>query len=215
MIVKQIKLSKMAVFCYMIGDETTKCCGLIDPAFETERILDIVKQDGFRVTHIINTHCHADHTAGNAAVKSATGARIFIHRADAAKLSGLTNSAFARVLGGRGSPGADVLLEDGDTIDIGKTRLKVLLTPGHTSGGVCLLCDGHLFTGDTLFVGAIGRTDLPGGSLEQLLGSIKQKIYTLPSNTIIWPGHDYGPRPSSTVEHEKRTNPSTKFRISG
>jgi len=210
MFVKQIKLSKMAIFCYMVADEKTKTCGLIDPAFETDKILSEAKRDGFRVTHIINTHCHADHTAGNAAVKSATGARILIHRADAAKLNSMMNSAFARVLGGRGSPKADILLEDGDIIGIGKTNLKVLLTPGHTPGGICLFNDGHLFTGDTLFVGGIGRTDLPGGSLNQLVASIKKKIYPLPDPTIIWPGHDYGVRPSSTVEYEKRTNPYTK-----
>jgi len=210
MVVKQLKLSKMAIFCYLVGDEKTRTCALIDPAFETDRILAEVKKAGFRVTHIINTHCHADHTAGNAAIKAATGARIYIHRADADKLNSMMNGAFARVLGGRGSPKADVLLEDGDTIAIGSTALKVVHTPGHTPGGICLYIDGHLFTGDTLFVGAIGRTDLPGGSLDQLVSAIRQKIYTLPGTTVIWPGHDYGIRPSSTIEYEKRTNPYTQ-----
>ena len=116
----------------------------------------------------------------------------------------------ARMFGGRGSPKADVRLKDGDTIAIGSTELKVVHTPGHTPGGICLVHEGHLFTGDTLFVGAIGRTDLPGGSLEQLIGSIRERIYTMPADTIIWPGHDYGPRPRSTVDHERRTNPYTR-----
>jgi len=163
-----------------------------------------------RVTHIINTHCHADHIAGNAAVKAATHANICIHTDDAGRLGAMTNSVMARMFGGRGSPKADVRLNDGELIAIGSTELEVIHTPGHTPGGICLYHDGHLFTGDTLFVGGIGRTDLPGGSLDQLIASIKKKIYTLPDSTIIWPGHDYGSRPSSTVAHEKRTNPYTK-----
>ncbi|MEK6194856.1 MAG: MBL fold metallo-hydrolase [Deltaproteobacteria bacterium] len=210
MIVKQLKLSKMAIFCYLIGDEKTRTCALVDPAFETGKILAEAKTAGFRVTHIINTHCHADHIAGNAAVKATTHAKIYIHRADAGRLGSMTNSALARVFGGRGSPKADVLLEDGDTIAIGSTNITVIHTPGHTPGGICLYNNGHLFTGDTLFVGAVGRTDLPGGSAAQLITSIRKRIYTLPAGTIVWPGHDYGPRPSSTVEYEKKTNLYTK-----
>jgi glyoxylase-like metal-dependent hydrolase (beta-lactamase superfamily II) len=115
------------------------------------------------------------------------------------------------VLGGKGSPGADALLQDGDIIRIGAVHLKVLHTPGHTPGSVCLYSESNLFTGDTLFVGAVGRTDLPGGSMKQLISSIHEKIYTLPGNTVVWPGHDYGPAPSSTVQHEKDTNPYTRL----
>ena len=211
MIVQQIKLSKMAVFCYLIGDEQTRTCALIDPAFETGRILSEAQSNGFRVTHIINTHCHADHIAGNADLKAATHAKICIHEDDAGRLGAMANSAMARVFGGRGSPKADVRLKDGDIIAIGSTRLKAIHTPGHTPGGICLYQEGHLFTGDTLFVGAVGRTDLPGGSSKKLIASIRERIYTLPGATIIWPGHDYGPRPSSTVEYERRTNPYTSI----
>ncbi len=200
----------MAVFCYLIGDKKTRTCALIDPAFDTNKILAEAKAAGFRVTHIVNTHCHADHIAGNAAVKAATHAKICIHKDDADRLGAMTNSAMARVFGGRGSPQADVRLEDGDDIAIGSTMLTVIHTPGHTPGGICLYHDGHLFAGDTLFVGAVGRTDLPGGSPKQLITSIRERIFTLPAATVIWPGHDYGPRPSSTVDHEKRTNPYTR-----
>jgi len=210
MIVKQIKLSRMAVFCYLIGDEKTRTCALIDPAFDTDRILAEAKAAGLRVTHIINTHCHADHVAGNAAVKAATHANICIHKDDATRLGAMTNSAMARMFGGRGSPKADVRLDDGDVIAIGSTGLQVIHTPGHTPGGICLYHDGHLITGDTLFVNGVGRTDLPGGSAALLIASIRDKIFTLPADTIIWPGHDYGPRPSSTVEYERRTNPYTR-----
>ena len=210
MIVKQIKLSKMDTFCYLVGDKKTKTCALIDPAFDTRRILNIAGQMGFEVTHVINTHCHSDHTAGNKAVIAATGAKLLIHAVDAERLSTVLNSAFSRVLGGRSSPNPDVLFQDNDVITIGASSLKTIHTPGHTPGGICLYVEGHVFTGDTLFVEAVGRTDLPGGSSGQLLRSIREKIYTLPGATIVWPGHDYGPTPSSTVADEMRNNLFTR-----
>jgi glyoxylase-like metal-dependent hydrolase (beta-lactamase superfamily II) len=210
MIVKQIKLSKMDTFCYLVGDKKTKTCALIDPAFDTQRILKIAGEMGFTVTHVVNTHCHSDHTAGNRAVIAATGAKLLIHAVDAERLNTILNSTFSRVLGGRSSPTPDVLLQDKDVITIGASCLKTIHTPGHTPGGVCLYAEGHVFTGDSLFVEAVGRTDLPGGSSVQLLRSIKEKIYTLPGSTIVWPGHDYGPTPSSTVASEMRNNLFTR-----
>ena len=201
----------MANFCYLVGDEASKTCALIDPAFETDRILAEADRIGYRVTHIINTHGHSDHTAGNEAIKAATSAKLLIHELDANRLGKVAHKTFSRILGGKGSPVPDVLLKDNDLIQIGDgTDLRVIHTPGHTPGGMCLYADGHIFTGDTLFVGAVGRTDLPGGSSKQLLISIKEKIYTLPGSTIVWPGHDYGPYPSSTIEQERHTNPFTR-----
>ena len=208
----QIRLVKMANFCYLIGDEDSKTCALIDPAFETGRILAKVDDLAYRVTHIINTHGHSDHTAGNEAIKAATDAKLLIHADDAGRLGKVLHSSFSRVLGGKGSPSADVLLQNNDIIQIGQVRLNVLHTPGHTAGGICLYSEGHVFTGDSLFVGAVGRTDLPGGSMKQLINSIHGKIYTLPGDTVVWPGHDYGPTPSSTVQQEKDTNPYTHQR---
>ena len=207
--IKQIKLTKMATFCYLVGDESSKTCALIDPAFDTRKILDEVKKGGYELTHIINTHCHSDHSAGNAAIMAATDAKLLIHELDAKRLDKVLNRAFSRLLGGKGSPRPDILLKDGDVINIGENTLKVIHTPGHTIGSICLCTDGNIFTGDTLFVGSVGRTDLPGGSIKQLLKSIHEKIYSLPGNTTVWPGHDYGPLPHSTVEHEKKTNPFT------
>ena len=201
----------MANFCYLVGDETLKTCALIDPAFETDRIIAEAGDLGYRVTHIINTHGHSDHTAGNGAIKAATGAKLLIHELDANRLGKVVHKTFSRILGGKGSPAPDVLLNDNDLIQIGDdTNLRVIHTPGHTPGSMCLYSDGHIFTGDTLFVGAVGRTDLPGGSSTQLLASVREKIYTLPGSTIVWPGHDYGPYPSSTIEQEKHTNPFTR-----
>ena len=104
------------------------------------------------------------------------------------------------------SPPADVLLQDGDTIPFGNHKLTVIHTPGHSPGGICLYGENNLFTGDTLFVGAVGRTDLPGGSLQTMLDSIKEKILALPDDTIVWPGHDYGGSPTSTIAREKKQN---------
>ena len=201
----------MVNFCYLVGDEASKTCALIDPAFETDRILAETKRQEYRVTHIINTHGHSDHTAGNEAIKTATGAQLLIHELDANRLGKVVHRTFSRILGGKGSPVPDVLLKDNDLIQIGDgINLRVIHTPGHTPGSICLYSDGHIFSGDTLFVGAMGRTDLPGGSSRQLLASIQEKIYTLPGSTIVWPGHDYGPYPSSTVEQEKHANPFTR-----
>lgn len=201
----------MANFCYLVGDEASKTCALIDPAFDTGRILAEADRLDYRVTHIINTHGHSDHTAGNEAIKVATDAKLLIHELDANRLGRVVHKTFSRILGGKGSPVPDVLLKDNDLVQIGDgVNLRVIHTPGHTPGSMCLYSDGHVFTGDTLFVGAVGRTDLPGGSSKQLLSSIQEKIYALPGSTIVWPGHDYGPYPSSTIEQEKHTNSFTR-----
>ena len=126
----------MEVFCYLVCDEPTKTCALIDPAFETDRILEEVKSEGYTVTHVINTHGHFDHTSGNAAIIGATGAKLFIHKKDAPQLNKLLSQAMMMMMGGKRSPGADVLLEEGHVIDIGETTVTVIHTPGHTKGGI-------------------------------------------------------------------------------
>jgi hydroxyacylglutathione hydrolase len=207
--IKVIYLPQMANFCYMIGDEATQTCAVIDPAFDPQKILSEIKETGYTITHVINTHGHSDHTSGNAAVIEASGAQLCIHKSDAEQVTRLLTRVLSRFLGGKGSPEASRQLDDNDIIQIGETKLKVIHTPGHTPGSVCIYADGHLFTGDTLFVGAVGRTDLPGGSTRQLLASIHERLYTLPPETKVWPGHDYGSSPTSTIDIEKRTNPLT------
>lgn len=202
----QIKLKKMATFCYLVGDMVTKTCALIDPAFETKKILEIAKSENFSITHVINTHYHSDHTAGNADIIKKTGAKLCIHKIDAVKLTKFITSSLSKVLGGKKSPAPDILIDDNDIIEIGETKLKVILTPGHTKGSICLYSDGNLFTGDTLFVEAVGRSDLPGGSFKEISNSIKSRLYILDDNTIVWPGHDYGSMPHSTIGYEKRNN---------
>lgn len=209
MLVKQIFLSRMANFAYLVGDEATRTAAVIDPSFEPDKILTEAGDAGYAITHLINTHGHADHVSGNAAIIEATGAELCIHEADADQVTKFSNRALSRLMGGKGSPKARRLLKDNDIIAIGQTELSVIHTPGHTPGSVCLYADGHLFTGDTLFVGAVGRTDLAGGSMPQLLASIRERLYTLPGDTRVWPGHDYGDSPTSTIDTEKRTNPFT------
>lgn len=203
MIIHQLRLGKMANFTYIVEDPETKLCLLVDPASEANRILREVKILGLTVTALINTHGHSDHTAGNQAVVDATGAPVMIHREDARALSGMGN----RRGKGHPSPKPSRLLKEGSTIEVGKGYLKVLHTPGHTPGGISLYTPGHVITGDTLFVGTVGRTDLPGGSFKALRRSVREKIFTLPQDTVVWPGHDYGKRPKSTVGYEKRHNP--------
>jgi len=208
--IDQIPLSRMDTFCYFIADEASGRAALIDPAFDVPRILATARKAGYAVSHVINTHHHPDHSAGNAEVIQATGAQLCIHGEDAPFLNKLTGRAMARMLGGKGSPAPQRMLVDGDTVRIGATELTVLHTPGHTPGGICIYAPGHVFTGDTLFVGAVGRTDLPGGSDRQLRTSICDKIYALPDETIVWPGHNYGDTPSSTVGYERHHNPFTR-----
>jgi hydroxyacylglutathione hydrolase len=208
MIIRQIEVGPLAVFCYIIGCEKTKEAALVDPAADTERILAEVTSLGLAVKYVINTHAHPDHISGNADIVAATGAKIIIHEAEAGWLSSLANKAFLKMFGGKASPPADITVVDKDTIAFGDVRFSVIHTPGHSPGGICLY-DGaaNLITGDTLFVDGVGRTDLPGGSMKTLTASIRQRILTLPDDTVILPGHNYGPTPTSTVKDEREHNP--------
>ncbi len=205
--IEQMKVGFMAVFCYLVWCPRTKEGLLIDPAGDEDRVVSSVKQKQLHLKYIVNTHGHADHTCGNAKVKALTGAKIIIHELDNQMLQSRRGEEMARQLGTTPSPPADITVRDGDEIVVGDVSLEVIHTPGHSPGGICLLGDGNLFSGDTLFVGGIGRTDLPGGSMSQFMQAIKERIVTLPGETTVWPGHDYGPRPSSTIEIERKTNP--------
>jgi len=206
MIIRQIQVGAMAVFAYIVGDPESGEGLVIDPAANTEEILKEAKREGLAIRTIVNTHAHPDHTGGNAAMKEKTGAAIVIHEADAQMLLSMP-SAYLRMFGALPSPPADLLVRDGDELKLGGTALTVIHTPGHTPGGMCLYADGSIFTGDTLFVEGVGRTDLPGGSWDVMAAAIREKLFSLPDATVVYPGHNYGSSPTSTIGREKSHNP--------
>ena len=189
MIVDQMLIGAMAVFCYLVVDEATGAAVLIDPAGDFDEISGKISERNARVLHIINTHGHPDHSMGNQEAVRMTGADIMIHRGDLFML--------------RGNYAAS-LLEDGDIIRFGKSSLKVVHTPGHSAGSICLYGGGCLFTGDTLFTEGFGRTDVGDASYEAIMHSIGSRILSFPDDTIIYPGHDYGRKPVSTVAEQKK-----------
>jgi hydroxyacylglutathione hydrolase len=205
--VEQILVGKMAVFSYLLSCPETKEALIIDPAGNEEQLVKRIKEKNLKLKYIVNTHGHSDHTGGNAKMKKLTGAAIVLHAADDGLFRSPEAVAFGRQMGFEPSPPADKTVADGDELVIGNVALKVIHTPGHTPGGICLLAKGNLFTGDTLFVGGIGRTDLPGSDHRLFMNAIKDKLLTLPDETIVWPGHDYGPNTSSTIGLEKIANP--------
>lgn len=204
MFLKTLEVGPLGTNCYLLGCEETKEGAVIDPGAEGERILAAAREAGIKIAYIINTHGHIDHIGANGIIKESTGAPVLIHKDDAPYLTepGRNLSLF---MGSRDkSPEADCFLEEGDTINIGRTiTLTVIHTPGHTPGGICLKGEGFIFTGDTLFAGSIGRTDLPGGSYNQLINAIKEKLFVLDDDLKIYPGHG----PSSTIGAERVDNP--------
>jgi glyoxylase-like metal-dependent hydrolase (beta-lactamase superfamily II) len=207
MILKQFEVSGMAVFAYLLGEEGGGTGLVIDPADDADRILAEAEKNRIKIQYILNTHAHVDHVMGNEEMKKKTGAQIIIHEADASSLTRIPRAMLA-MFGGRPSPAADQTVKDGDVIQVGNLSLKVLHTPGHSVGSISF--GRWVFTGDTLFVGGVGRTDLPGGSWPLMLRSIQTKLLTLPEETIVLPGHNYGAAPTSTIKNERLHNPFLK-----
>jgi hydroxyacylglutathione hydrolase len=207
MVVNQYEVGNFAVFCYLIGDEETHKGLFIDPADDAERLLREAKSQGInKINYVVNTHAHVDHIMGNAEMVKRTGAKIIIHQEDAPALV-RTPPYLLDMFGATVSPPADIEVKDGEIIQVGSVRLKVLHTPGHSPGGMSLHVNGMVFTGDTLFVGSVGRTDFPGSSWDVLENSIRKKLYVLPGKTVVFPGHHYGSTPTSSIQYEKRHNP--------
>ena len=203
MILETIEIRAFATNCYLVGCPETREAVIIDPGGEAPRILQVLRKHHFKGLYVINTHGHVDHIAANGEIKEATGAALLIHRLDAPNLTNSKRSMLS-FLGKEAGPGADRVLEEGDIITVGNTvQLKVIHTPGHTPGGICLAGEGLIFTGDTLFAGSIGRTDFPGGSYETLIKSIKDKLLCYHDDLEIYPGHG----PSSTIGEERKYNP--------
>jgi glyoxylase-like metal-dependent hydrolase (beta-lactamase superfamily II) len=180
----------------------TKEAVIIDPGAEGRRIIKRVHDLGLKVKYIINTHAHIDHVGANAEVKEAFNAPVLVHAADAPLLRS-PQASMALFMGQSKVTPPDWTLEEGDLLEAGTLRIKVLETPGHTPGGISLDINGVLFTGDTLFACSIGRTDFPGGSFRQIIKSIKEKLLSYPDDTRVFPGHG----PPTSVGDERLYNP--------
>lgn len=206
MFLKQMQVGHMAIFAYIVGDPESGEGLVIDPAANCSGIIQVAQQNNLNIKYIVNTHGHVDHISGNTEMKKKTGAQIVIHKDDAELMVSTPPMVF-KMFGAEQSPPADITVNDGDLITVGGISLKVIHTPGHSPGGMSLYTKGYVFTGDTLFVEAVGRTDLPGGSWQVMLRSLKERLCTLPDDTKVLPGHNYGRMPTSTIGHEKMYNP--------
>ena len=202
MILKNLVVGPLATNCYIIGSESNEEGMIIDPGAEAEVILRNVKDLELEIKSIVLTHGHIDHIGALKEVKEATGAEVAIHTDDAQSFQENSVSTLLGLSYPTPLP-ADRLLKDGDSMGIGDLHFLVLHTPGHSPGGICLLGQGVMFSGDTLFNYGIGRADLPGGSYSQLMNSIHTKLMTLPDNTTVYPGHG----PDTTIGAERSGNP--------
>lgn len=186
MIFEQIDAGGDRNFSYLIGDEGTRLCAVVDPGYDTSKVEARVKELGLQVAYVLNTHTHRDHVVGNP-----------VFHTEGVKLGAYKE---ARV-------NPDLKLDHGDVIQMGQQRIEVLFTPGHYVDALCLLVNGKLMTGDTLFVGCIGGSGAQGGSAEKQFHSLFEVILQLDDSVEVYPGHDYGPTPVSTIGYERTNNP--------
>ena len=214
MILKILETGPLMVNCYIVGDESTREAAVFDPGGHVDHILKALNDDHLTLKYIINTHTHWDHVGGNQTLQEATGAPIMTHRAEAPALQSVNKRA-AEFGSSSANSRASQCIEEGDIINLGSVRFEVIDLRGHSVAGLGFVFDGELeiegdrkekkmvICGDALFAGSIGRTDFPGGNMELLLEKIRTKIFTLPDDTLVLPGHG----PVSTVGREKKFNP--------
>jgi glyoxylase-like metal-dependent hydrolase (beta-lactamase superfamily II) len=207
--VKQMELGPMQNFVYLIGDPATRECVVVDPAWEIDTIIDAAQTEGFTIKGALVTHTHQDHVGGSLESWGMPGripgvedmlekvrAKVYVHKAEREFLKGF---------------GSDLVRVDNhDTLPVGRLTIEFLHTPGHTPGSQCFFVDSRLVSGDTLFIGSCGRTDLPGSDPTEMYYSLTQRLGALGDETILLPGHNYG-GPSSTLGREKRQNPFMRF----
>ncbi len=203
MIFKRLQTGIYAVNCYIIADDKTKEAIVVDPGGDLDDIAAVIQKEELQVKYILLTHGHGDHIGALADLKQITDAQIGIHSKDADMLADPAKNLSVQTGGVAVSIAADILLEEGQKLTFGDHTLTVIHTPGHTRGGVCFRVDDFVITGDTLFRASVGRSDLHGGNHEQLVKSIKTKLFTLPDQTDVYPGHGAG----STIAYEKKANP--------
>ena len=186
MLLDQFRVGPYLNFTYLVANEEGGEGVVIDPAYGIDPVLEAVDRRRVKVRYILNTHSHPDHVAGNREVRERTGAKVVAHRV--APLD------------------QDLSVDDGDAVDAGRLKVRVLHTPGHTKDSVLYLFEGHVATGDTLFVGECGRTDLPGGDPAEMYESLHRRLAVLDDALVVLPGHDYGATPTSTLGRERAEN---------
>jgi glyoxylase-like metal-dependent hydrolase (beta-lactamase superfamily II) len=207
---KQLELGPMANYVYLIGDTETREAMVVDPAWDIDAVLDVLDRDGMTLTGALVTHYHPDHIGGNLFGQDIPGVtdllekrpvKVYMHKQEVPYVKhtlGMESSDFVAV--------------DGDTtVEIGKLPVRMIHTPGHTPGSLCFMVDGNLVSGDTLFIGACGRVDLPGSNAEDLYYSLTQKLKKLPPETVLYPGHNYSAERTSTIGQEAAGNPFMRF----
>jgi glyoxylase-like metal-dependent hydrolase (beta-lactamase superfamily II) len=204
---KQIEIGPMQNYVYLIGSTETRKAAVVDAAWEIDQILRIAAQDDMEITHAFVTHTHPDHVGGRFANMEIEGVtelldkakvKVVVHKAEAEFLKSLSASDLIKA-------------ESGDKIDVGGVEIQLLHTPGHTPGSQCFLLENRIVSGDTLFIGSCGRVDLPGSNPEQMYYSLTQKLMALPDDMILFPGHNYSSKPTSTMGEQKQTNPYFQF----
>jgi glyoxylase-like metal-dependent hydrolase (beta-lactamase superfamily II) len=201
MIVKRLVVGPLQENTYIVGDEATRQAMIIDPGDEPDRILDEIKANGLEISAIIFTHAHFDHIGAAGDLKKETGAKIFMHKNDKETYSLAKDQAAFWGFEIDDIPMPDEFIDEGDEVQVGNLNFKVMHTPGHSKGSICLVGEGIVLTGDTIFQGSVGRTDFPGGSIDELRKSFKRLI-ELPEEMQILSGHG----PETTVGREKREN---------
>lgn len=201
--VQQLSVGPLQENCFLVACQKTREAMVIDPGEEGARILSLAESNGLEIKKVVNTHGHFDHIGANKTVIEATGAELMMHEADLPQLQNARNHAQVYGLTVSASPDPDKFLNEGDTFSVGEHSFSVFHVPGHSPGSICLLSDGHLFVGDVLFAGSIGRTDLPGGDFDALVEGIREKLFKLPAETIVHTGHG----PDTTLGREKQMNP--------
>lgn len=203
LVIHHLSVGPLQVNCFLVACQKTHDAMIIDPGEEGARILQIASREGLKVSKVVNTHGHFDHIGANQPVVQATGAQLMLHAADLPLLQNAKRHAEVYGLSVAPSPAPDRLLEQGDAFAVGEHTFKVIHVPGHSPGGICLYGGGHVFVGDVLFAGSIGRTDLPGGDFDLLVKGVRERLFNLPDETIVHPGHG----PDTSIGRERRSNP--------